>query len=287
MIRALVTGSLYGPPQARTSQPDKPLRVYPVDGGYRLIDGNHRLEAAIKLALNVIPALIVEKPADELAEIQQARESNEASETVVPTTFVDDAELVWRLTETFTQEQTAKAMGWSRAQVSQYAMLNKINDEAWRIVATSFYGTVASEDDDEVADYATTVATPFSERLLRNILDLDPGQQVELCGYLAKGKDGASVWCSIIAFGDVADRLMTLGNGAALAVSGKAEINGWLDKQGEPKAGLSLVADDVATLKAKPKPQSQEQGEPAPRRTPRRPVATAPGFDDALPDCFS
>lgn len=170
-------------------QPDKPLRVYPVDGGYRLIDGNHRLEAAIKLALNVIPALIVEKPADELAEIQQARESNEASETVVPTTFVDDAELVWRLTETFTQEQTAKAMGWSRAQVSQYAMLNKINDEAWRIVATSFYGTVASEDDDEVADYATTVATPFSERLLRNILDLDPGQQVELCGYLAKGKD--------------------------------------------------------------------------------------------------
>ena len=103
----------------------------------------------------------------------------------------------------------------------------------------------------------------------------------------ADGKDGASVWCSIIAFGDVADRLLTLGNGAALSVSGKAEVSGWLDKQGEPKAGLSLVADDVATLKAKPKPQSQEQGEPAPRRTPRRPVATAPGFDDALPDCFS
>ena len=79
-------------------------------------------------------------------------------------------------------------MGWSRAQVSQYAMLNKINDDAWRIVATSFYGTVANNEDDEVADYATTVATPFSERLLRNILDLNPGQQVELCGYLAKGR---------------------------------------------------------------------------------------------------
>ena len=64
-------------------------------------------------------------------------------------------------------------------------MLNKINDEAWRIVATSFYGTVASDDDDEVTDYVTAVTTPFSERLLRNILDLDPGQQVELCGYLA------------------------------------------------------------------------------------------------------
>lgn len=171
-------------------QPDKPLRVYPVDGGYRLIDGNHRLEAAIKLALNVIPALIVEKPADELAEIQQARESNEASETVVPTTFVDDAELVWRLTETFTQEQTAKAMGWSRAQVSQYAMLNKIDSEAWDIVATSFQNTVADDDDDAVAEIATGVAkSVFSENLLRNILDLNPGQQVELCGYLAKGKD--------------------------------------------------------------------------------------------------
>jgi len=48
-------------------------------------------------------------------QIQQARESNEASETVIPTTFVDDAELVWRLTERFTQEQTARALGgWTQ-----------------------------------------------------------------------------------------------------------------------------------------------------------------------------
>ena len=77
-------------------------------------------------------------------------------------------------------------MGWSRAQVSQYAMLNKIDDEAWRIVATSFSNTVAENEDDGVAEIATGVAkSPFSENLLRNILDLNPGQQVELCGYLA------------------------------------------------------------------------------------------------------
>ena len=70
----------------------------------------------------------------------------------------------------------------------------------------------------------------------------------------ADGKDGSSVWCSIIAFGELADRLMTLGNGAALAVSGKAEVSGWIDKQGEPRAGLSLVADEIATLKGKPRP---------------------------------
>ena len=110
----------------------------------------------------------------------------------------------------------------------------------------------------------------------------------------ADGKDGASVWCSIIAFGEQADRLMTLGDGQALAVSGKAEINGWLDKQGEPKAGLSLVVDEVATLKGKPRPPQgavdaphvrQGQGShPRPQRPTRAPVAAGAGFDDELPD---
>ena len=90
------------------------------------------------------------------------------------------------------------------------------------------------------------------------------GKQYVTAKVRADGKDGAVVWCSVIAFGEQADRLMTLGDGAALSVSGRAEVNGWMDKQGEPRAGLSLVADDVATLKAKPKPQSQEQSEPAP-----------------------
>jgi|APTNR8051073442_1049403.scaffolds.fasta_scaffold05494_3 hypothetical protein len=97
--------------------------------------------------------------------------------------------------------------------------------------------------------------------------------------------------------GEIADRLMTLGNGAALAVSGKAEINGWLDKQGEPRAGLSLVVDEVATLKGKPLPPQgagdapnvrQGQGSPQrPQRPTRQPVAAGAGFDDDLPDCFS
>lgn len=113
----------------------------------------------------------------------------------------------------------------------------------------------------------------------------------------ADGKDGVSVWCSIIAFGELADRLMTLGDGAALAVSGKAEVNGWLDKAGEPKAGLSIVADEIATLKGKPRPpqgmgdtQQGRQGQdaaPRPQRPKRTPVAAGAGFDDDLPDCFS
>lgn len=110
----------------------------------------------------------------------------------------------------------------------------------------------------------------------------------------ADGKDGAVVWCSIIAFGELADRLMTLGANAAVAVSGKAEVSGWLDKQGEPKAGLSLVVDEIATLKGKPRPPqgagsdapSRPRGDsqPRPPRAQRQPVGAGAGFDDDLPD---
>ena len=85
-------------------------------------------------------------------------------------------------------------------------------------------------------------------------------------------------------------------------VSGRAEINAWLDKAGEPKAGLSLLVDDLVTLKGKPRPVEAEGQERAtgqstgqhaghfsghrqPRRPPRpAPVATGPDFDDELPD---
>ena len=58
-------------------------------------------------------------------------------------------------------------------------MLNKLCSDAWSVVATSFKETVADDDDSEVAGNATTVAkTFFSERLLRDILDLQPDQQI-------------------------------------------------------------------------------------------------------------
>ena len=98
--------------------------------------------------------------------------------------------------------------------------------------------------------------------------------------------DGAVVWCSIIAFGEQAARLMTLSNGAALSVAGKAEVNAYSNKQGEPAAGLSIVADDLAALKSKPKPPQEDArpGRPAPQRSkPATGPAPRPDFDDALP----
>ena len=116
------------------------------------------------------------------------------------------------------------------------------------------------------------------------------------------GKNGENVWCNVIAFGEIADRLLTLADGASISISGRAEVNAWLDKQGEPRAGLSLVADEIATLKGKPRPvEAQGEGHAAgqstgqntgqgqrqrqPQRPPRpAPVATGPDFDDELPD---
>ena len=81
-------------------------------------------------------------------------------------------------------------MGWSREAVKNYKSLNKIDKEAWEIIGTGFKNIVPDDESDDVPESGTGVPKSyFSENLLRNILDLDPGQQVELCGYLAKGKD--------------------------------------------------------------------------------------------------
>ena len=110
----------------------------------------------------------------------------------------------------------------------------------------------------------------------------------------ADGKNGESIWCSVIAFGEQAERLVTLPAGAALAVSGRAELSAWLDKQGELKAGLSLVADEIATLKGKPRPpqgtgdapniRKGEGTAPRQQRAQRQPVGAGAGFNDDLPD---
>lgn len=102
----------------------------------------------------------------------------------------------------------------------------------------------------------------------------------------ADSKDGAVVWCSLIAFGETADRLATMRDGAAIAVSGRCELSAYLDKTGNPAAGLSLVADEIAALRATPKPTGETprrirpQGRPAP--APALEGAGVP-FDDPLP----
>ena len=94
-------------------------------------------------------------------------------------------------------------------------------------------------------------------------------------------KDGAAVWCSLIAFGDLAERLASMKDRAALSVSGRIEVSAWINRDGEACGGLSLVVDELATLRGKPKPRNE--GEPPRRRDrARQPEAAGAGvpFDD-------
>ena len=78
------------------------------------------------------------------------------------------------------------------------------------------------------------------------------------------------MFCSLVAFGDQADRLALLPAGAALSVSGKTEVQTWMGKNGNPAAGLSVVVDDLAALKPNPRP----------RASPPTPAPAPAGFDD-------
>ena len=110
--------------------------------------------------------------------------------------------------------------------------------------------------------------------LVSGVLHLDPVQRVSQSGkpfttakLRADSKDGQAVWCSLIAFNAEAERLAGLKAGDGLSVSGRCEVQAWLDKNGEPKGGLSVVVDELVTLKAKPKPR--EESRRAPRRSSR------------------
>lgn len=160
-----------------------PLSVTP-DGV--LFGGRHRYEAF--KAEGIAECLMHIHQPDNLD--REAIELNKASEDALPMTFVDYAELVWkRLADGQTQQAVADSIGWSREAVKNYAALQKIDSEAWAVVGTSFLNIVPDDEIECVPSNGTGVPkTPFSENLLRNILDLEPAQQLDLCQKLAKGK---------------------------------------------------------------------------------------------------
>ena len=114
---------------------------------------------------------------------QIAFRENAANEESIPMTFVDFAEFIWK--QTGTQQQTADVLGWSRGKVSQYDMLDNISKEAWAIIATTFEEQEKLPAKSSVAANATVVA--FSERLLRDIINLSDSQQLELVKDFANG----------------------------------------------------------------------------------------------------
>ncbi len=104
---------------------------------------------------------------------------------MIPTYFTDDAEFIWRELEAgYKQQDMADMLGWSRDKVKNYKALDNIHKDVWEIIGTTFQNIVPIETENGVPSNGTNV--PFSEGLLRNILDLTPEQQSELVTKLAK-----------------------------------------------------------------------------------------------------
>lgn len=170
--------------------PEHPLLVTPNGSGFILIEGNHRYEALTELGYDKpIPVVIDETLTTPALRLRRARQANEATETLIPTTFVDDAELVWQLSgEKIIQAEIANilGLGWTREKVAHYNRLDQIDKKAWGVIVTTVDRMVTESDDSMVTLPVTTVT--FSERLLREVIPLTPAQQLELVSDLAAEK---------------------------------------------------------------------------------------------------
>jgi hypothetical protein len=144
-----------------------------------------RIEAALTLGLAEVPALIREPLDDPLGEIAAARAANEAAESLVHTTLIDEAELVWRLCKEHKQAEVGKALGWGREAVKNYVALQKIDGEAWKAIGTTFEVATSQGKKQSVPGNGTAVPSPFTENLLRDIVHLTPAQQRDLVTRLA------------------------------------------------------------------------------------------------------
>ena len=99
----------------------------------------------------------------------------------------------------------------------------------------------------------------------------------------ADDKGGAWVWVSVIAFGDEAQRLLAMNAGDAVAIGGRAELKAWVDKEGNARPDVSVVADEIATLKGRPRPPKPHQPK-APRKQVSASTDAGIPFDDELPE---
>lgn len=169
-----------------------PVAVARIADGYKLLDGNHRLEAAKRLGSDAILAQVFDglTPEDEY---RIAFESNESQSTLVPMDWTDHAEFIWSLTAAGrSQTDVAGILGWGRGQVNLYQMMRNIDGGAWGLVVdTTKKANVSSGDGDDVSGHDTNVSTRiFTEGILRSIVALDAADQLSLVKDLAAGRDG-------------------------------------------------------------------------------------------------
>jgi DNA modification methylase len=168
------------------------LTVSKSNNNYKLIAGRHRYEILKELNIKEVPVIVYENLSYN-EELKIARQSNTDVESFIPTTFIDDAELIWRELKNnkeMTQEKLGVAMGWSRDKVQGYFSLNKIHISCWQLIKSSVatISKKATDDNETNATLFVANATLFTEGLLRDIINIYPSQQRSLCKQLIENK---------------------------------------------------------------------------------------------------
>ena len=104
---------------------------------------------------------------------------------------------------------------------------------------------------------------------------------------MAAGSDDDSVLCSDIAFGSTGEQLAALSKGDSLAIVGRTKPKAWTGRDGEQKAGLDVVADQLLTAYHLRRKRAAMSGDalapPAPRSRPGGDPGGPAGADADLP----
>jgi single-stranded DNA-binding protein len=117
--------------------------------------------------------------------------------------------------------------------------------------------------------------------LASGVLTADPVRRTGPRGDFATapiriGSGDAVQWVSVIAFGELSERLLSLRGADALSIAGRLELRTWRGNDGAERAGLTIVASEVAA--ARPRRGNQRR-----QSAYRRSTAFASGSGTAPP----
>lgn len=164
---------------------------------YKNIDGNYRIALAKELNEEKISAFVISEDLTPEEELYLARQKNDMNEVFIKTTFTDDVKFIFQCErEGKSNNEISEIMSWGIGKVNNYTALKKIADEVWKIVEEleeKNLLNMASDNkitdiDEEDNDSKKTHPGEFSEKLLRNIINLPKEMQITLVQDLNEGK---------------------------------------------------------------------------------------------------
>lgn len=102
--------------------------------------------------------------------------------------------------------------------------------------------------------------------ILNGRLAADPQQKVSkasgkpfVSARIRVDQDGdRALYAAVLAFADAADRLAGLKVGDAIAASGVLKVEVWAPQQGEPRPNLTLLCDELLSVRRKPREHRQQ-----------------------------